>query len=411
MRLLRKILDKQARLFGHGGPLQKLHPLYEATDTFFYSPDKVTGCAPHVRDAIDLKRMMGIVVFALGPCILMAMYNTGYQANRVFAEGQFHPAGWRAAAIGVLGVGFSPDSVLACFVHGALYLIPVLLVTYAAGGAIEVLFAIVRKHEVNEGFFVTGMLLPLIVPASIPLWQVAMAIIFAVLFAKEVFGGTGMNIFNPALVARAFLFFAYPGQISGDAVWVAVDGYSGPTMLAVAKGMEAGVTAGLPGLLQSNYSWWDCFVGFIPGSMGETSALACLIGAVILLVTRVASWRVMLGVVVGSLAMSLMFNGLAGAVKNPAFGVPFHWHIVLGGWAFGTVFMATDPVSSAYTDVGKLLYGLGIGLMVILIRVVNPAYPEGMMLAILFLNMFAPLFDYYVLRANVKRRLARNAAA
>ncbi|HSW44342.1 MAG TPA: NADH:ubiquinone reductase (Na(+)-transporting) subunit B [Phycisphaerae bacterium] len=410
MRPLRKIMDRQAKLFGHGGPLERLHPLFEATDTFLYSPGKVTRCAPHVRDGLDLKRMMSVVVFALFPCILMAMYNTGYQANLVFAQGKLAPVGWRADVIQAIGVGFAPDSLLACFMHGGLYFIPVLLMTYAAGGAVEVLFAIVRRHEVNEGFFVTGMLLPLIVPPAIPLWQVAVAVIFAVIFAKEVFGGTGMNIFNPALVARAFLFFAYPGQISGDAVWVAVDGYSGPTMLALAKGLEAGSAGGAQALMSSGCSWWDCFVGFIPGSMGETSVLACLIGAIILLITQIASWRVMLGVVVGTLAMSLTFNALAGHVRNPAFTVPFHWHVVLGGWAFGTVFMATDPVSSAYTERGKLIYGLGIGIMVILIRVVNPAYPEGMMLAILFMNVFAPLIDYFVLQANVKRRLARNAA-
>lgn len=410
MRLLRNMMDRAGRLFEHGKPLEKLHPLFEATDTFLYTPGKVTQCAPHVRDGLDLKRMMTIVVVALGPCILMAMYNTGYQANLVFAAGKLHPEGWRAAVIQALGLGFSPHDLLACVVHGALYFVPVLLVTYAAGGAIEVLFAIVRRHEVNEGFFVTGMLLPLIVPPAIPLWQVAVAVIFAVIFGKEVFGGTGMNIFNPALVARAFLFFAYPGQISGDAVWVAVDGYSGPTMLAVAKGLEAGSTGGVQALMNSGYSWWQCFLGFIPGSMGETSALACLLGAGLLLVTQVASWRVMLGVVVGSLVMSLTFTALAGYVKNPAFSVPFHWHVVLGGWAFGTVFMATDPVSSAFTEVGKLIYGFGIGVMVILIRVVNPAYPEGMMLAILFMNVFAPLIDHYVVQANVKRRLARNAA-
>ncbi len=410
MRLLRNMMDRMERLFGRGGPLEKLHPLYEATDTFLYTPDRVTGGPPHVRDGLDLKRMMTIVVVALVPCILMAMYNTGYQANLAFEQGKFQAAGWRTDLVAALGLGFSPQSVLACFVHGALYFIPVLLVTYASGGAIEVLFAVVRRHEVNEGFFVTGMLLPLIVPPAIPLWQVAVATIFAVVFGKEVFGGTGMNIFNPALIARAFLFFAYPAQISGDAVWVAVDGYSSPTMLALAKGLQAGSTGGVQALVGSGHSWWDCFLGFIPGSMGETSALACLIGAAILLATQVGSWRVMLGVVLGSLGISLLFNALAGHVKNPFFDVPFHWHVVLGGWAFGTVFMATDPVSSAFTEMGKFIYGLAIGILVILIRVVNPAYPEAMMLAILFMNMFAPLIDHFVLQANVKRRLARNAA-
>lgn len=404
MKFLRKLLDSQARHFEKGRPLEVFHPLYEAIDTFHFSPSKVTKTAPHVRDALDLKRMMGIVVFALIPCMLMAMYNTGYQANFELAKGIHEVTGWRAAIVQFIGLGFSPDSILECFVHGALYFIPVLIVTFMVGGNCEVLFALVRKHEVNEGFFVTGMLLPCIVPPTIPLWQVAIAIAFAVILGKEVFGGTGMNFLNIALVTRAFLFFAYPAEISGDLVWVAVDGYSGPTMLAeAAVGGQAAITS-------CGWTWWDAFLGFIPGSMGETSALACLVGAAILLVTQVASWRVMVGVVFGSFSMSLLLNALAGHVNNPFFQIPFYWHIVLGGWAFGTVFMATDPVTSAYTQWGKLVYGLGIGVLAILIRVVNPAYPEGMMLAILFMNIFASLIDYMVVQANIKRRLARNAA-
>jgi len=404
MKLLRKFLESQARHFEQGRPLEKLHPLYEAIDTFHFSPSRVTKTASHVRDALDLKRMMGIVVFALIPCMLMAMYNSGYQANRVLAEGALQAGGWRAAVVTGLGLGFSPDSILDCFVHGALYFIPVLIVTFMVGGNCEVLFAIVRKHEVNEGFFVTGMLLPCIVPPTIPLWQVAIAIAFAVILGKEVFGGTGMNFLNVALVARAFLFFAYPAEISGDLVWVAVDGHSGATMLAQAA------VGGKAAIATCEWSWWDAFLGLLPGSMGETSALACLIGAAILLVTRVASWRVMLGVLLGSFAMTLLLNALAGQVGNPFFQIPFYWHVVLGGWAFGTVFMATDPVTSAYTQGGKWVYGLGIGVLAILIRVLNPAYPEGMMLAILFMNVFASLIDYVVVQANIKRRLARNAA-
>jgi Na+-transporting NADH:ubiquinone oxidoreductase subunit B len=404
MKFLRKILDSQSRHFEPGKRLAKFQPLYEAIDTFLYSPSKVTRGAPHVRDALDLKRLMGVVVFALIPCMLMAMYNTGLQANEALAQLQSAPAGWRAAVVQALGLGFSPDSVVACFAHGAMYFLPVLIVTFAVGGNCEVLFAIVRKHEVNEGFFVTGMLLPCIVPPTIPLWQVAVAIAFAVVIAKEIFGGTGMNFLNIALTARAFLFFAYPAEISGDLVWVAVDGYSGPTMLAAAA------TEGVTGIQQLPWSWWDAFLGFIPGSMGETSTLCCLIGAAILLGTRVASWRVMTGVLVGSLSMSLVLNGLSGYVENPFFQVPFYWHMVLGGWAFGTVFMATDPVTSAYTEKGKWVYGLLIGVLAMLIRVVNPAYPEGIMLAILFSNVFAATIDHVVVQANVKRRLARHAA-
>jgi len=403
MKFLRKVLDSLGQHFEEGKPLARLHPLFEAMDTFHYSPSKVTKAAPHVRDALDLKRMMGVVVFALIPCMLMAMYNSGYQANLVLTEGTLDATGWRATVVTWVGLGFSPDSILDCFAHGALYFIPVLIVTFMVGGNCEVLFALVRKHEINEGFFVTGMLLPCIVPPTIPLWQVAVAIAFAVILAKEVFGGTGMNFLNVALTARAFLFFAYPAEISGDLVWVAVDGFSGPTMLA-----EAAV-GGKEAIAAMDWGWWDAFLGFIPGSMGETSTLACFVGAAILLVTRMASWRVMAGIVIGSLGMSLLLNGLSAHVANPYFEIPFYWHVVLGGWAFGAVFMATDPVTGAYTRPGQWAYGLGIGLLAIMIRVVNPAYPEGMMLAILFMNVFAPLIDYVVVQANIKRRLTRNA--
>jgi Na+-transporting NADH:ubiquinone oxidoreductase subunit B len=347
--------------------------------------------------------MMGIVVFALMPCILMAMYNTGLQANLALDNG-LESAGWRTDIVAWLGVGFSPESILACFIHGAMYFIPVLAVTFAVGGTIEVIFAVVRKHEVNEGFFVTGPLFALILPASIPLWQVALGIAFGVIIGKEVFGGTGMNILNPALTSRAFLFFAYPAQISGDAVWVAVDGFSGPTMLAQAAG------GGKADLLNSDWSWMDAFLGFIPGSMGETSALACLIGAILLIVTGIGSWRTMLGVTIGTIVTALLLNAVAGKVDNPYFNVPFWWHFVLGGWALGTVFMATDPVSSPFTDKGQWIYGILIGFLVVLIRVVNPAYPEGMMLAILFMNVFAATIDHVVVQGNIKRRLERNAA-
>ncbi len=402
MKFIRQLLDKQEEMMKPGAKLEKLYPLHEATDTFFFTPDKVTKSAAHVRDALDLKRMMITVVVALIPCVLMAMYNTGYQANLAISNGLGEGYGWRGDLIEWIGLGFSPSNILSCFIHGALFYIPVLLVTFIVGGNLEALFAIVRKHEINEGFLVTGMLFPLILPPTIPLWQVAVGIAFGVIIGKEVFGGTGMNILNPALTARAFLFFAYPAEISGDRVWVAADGFSGPTLLAQA------FNEGMSGF--ANDSWITSFLGFIPGSMGETSALACLIGAVILIATQVGSWRTMAGVVIGTVIMALTLNGLAGFVDNPFFEVPFWWHFVIGGWAFGAVFMATDPVSSAFTDSGKWIYGFFIGILVVLIRVVNPAYPEGMMLAILFMNIFAATIDHIIVEGNIKRRMARHAA-
>jgi Na+-transporting NADH:ubiquinone oxidoreductase subunit B len=408
MRLLRSLLDKPAPLFEPGGKLERLFPLWEAIDTLIYTPGKVTTGTTHVRDGLDLKRMMIVVVTALFPTVLMACYNTGLQAHRAIIAGARPLADWQTTLFSSMGFGFTTDF-WACFVHGALYFIPVIAVTFAAGGAVEVVFAIVREHEVNEGFFVTGFLVPLILPPTIPLWQVAVGTVFGVLVGKEVFGGTGMNILNPALTVRAFLFFAYPAAISGDAPWIAadfmnVDGFSGATWLS--RAAVDGVAA------LGNFGdrlWWDAFLGFIPGSMGETSAALCLLGAVILIATQIGSWRTMLGVTLGTAATATLLN-LVGSQTNAVFSVPFWWHFVLGGWAFGTVFMATDPVTSAFTARGKWIYGLGIGIMVVLVRVVNPAYPEGMMLAILFMNMFAPFIDYFVVQANIKRRLARNAA-
>ena len=408
MQFLRRFLDVQQERFQSGGKLDHLFPLFEAVDTIFYTPDAVTTGTTHVRDALDLKRMMSVVVAALMPIVFFAMYNTGLQANRAVVAGAQPLDSWQTRLFEALGYSFTTDF-WACFFHGALYFLPVFVVGFAAGGTVEVIFACVRGHEINEGFFVTGFLLPLTLPPTIPLWQVASGAIFGVLISKEIFGGTGMNILNPALTARAFLFFAYPAEISGDKPWIAadfvgVDGFSGATWLAraTAEGPQA---LGSIGSVQ----WWDAFIGFIPGSMGETSALLCLVGAVILIVTRIGSGRTMLGVVGGTAAMATLLN-VIGSETNPAFAIPFAWHAVLGGWAFGAVFMATDPVSSAFTDKGRLIYGFGIGVMVILVRVVNPAYPEGMMLAILFMNMFAPFIDHFFVQANIKRRLARNAA-
>jgi Na+-transporting NADH:ubiquinone oxidoreductase subunit B len=349
---------------------------------------------------------MMIVVIAMMPCIFMAMYNTGLQANLGIDPAKAASLeGWRHDVMRLAGVGYSPQSFWACLFHGSLYFWPLYFVTMAAGGFWEVLFAMVRRHEVNEGFFVTGMIFPLICPPTLPLWEAALGISFGVVVAKEVFGGTGMNFINPALAARAFVFFAYPGDISGDQVWAAVpavaaiDGYSGATALAQLRQLTGPFE-------QSGLSWNQAFLGLERGSLGETSALACLVGAAILIVTRVGSWRTMLGCVVGTVAMSLLLNAI-GSKTNPWFAVPFWWHMVLGGWAFGVAFMATDPVSSAFTETGKYAYGFGIGALIVLIRVVNPAYPEVTMLVILFMNVMAPLIDYFVIRANIKRRLAR----
>ncbi len=398
MRFLRDFLDKQEKHFLKGGKLQKLYYLYEALDGFLYTPGKVTRHGSHVRDAMDLKRMMMVVVYALVPTVLMALYNTGYQANLALAQLGLNAAdGWRGAVISFLGIGYQPGNILANMIHGALYFLPVYIVTIAAGAFWEVIFGTIRKHEIQEGFLVTSLLFPLILPPDIPWWQVAVGISFGIVIGKEIFGGVGMNILNPALTGRAFLFFAYPAQISGDKVWVAVDGFSRATPLA-----ELADTA-----MNISVSWMDAFIGLIPGSMGETSTLACLIGAVVLIATGVGSWRIMGSVLVGMVGTVLMFN-LIGSSTNPMFQVNPLWHLVLGGFAFGAVYMATDPVSAAMTDPGRYLYGLLIGILVVLIRVVNPAFPEGMMLAILFMNVFAPIIDRIFINANIKRRLLRN---
>ncbi len=406
MKPLRRFLDSIEPTFREG-PLKPLYPVYEAVDTFLYTPADVTKGPSHVRDAMDLKRMMSIVVVALGPCILMAMYNTGLQANRAMAQmGQTNLTGWREAVLSWLGVGFDPGNIFACLAHGALYFIPVYLVTQIAGGFWEGLFASIRKHEINEGFLVTGMLFPLTLPPTIPLWQVALGISFGIVLGKEVFGGTGKNFLNPALASRAFLYFAYPGQMTGDAVWVAVDGYTAATPLgAIAnENVQAGMRQVTEGL---GISWSDAFLGTIPGSMGETSTLCCLLGAAILIITGVGSWRIMLSVLLGALGMSLLLWSI-GSEDNARFTMSPAWHLVTGGLAFGLVFMATDPVSASMTDVGKWVYGALIGIVTILVRVINPGYPEGIMLAILFGNVFAPLIDYFVVQANIKRRLVRS---
>jgi Na+-transporting NADH:ubiquinone oxidoreductase subunit B len=401
MKFLRDFFDRHEHHFKRNGKLEKLYPVYEMIDTFLYTPGEVTTSASHVRDGMDLKRMMSMVVVGLLPCILMAMYNTGLQANMTMTSmGLSAATTWQAGLIDILGIGFSPDSILSNFIHGAVYFFPLLIISYGVGGIWETLFAVVRGHEINEGFLVTGILFPLILPPMIPLWQAALGISFGVVIGKEIFGGVGKNFLNPALTARAFLFFAYPGQISGDAVWTGVDGFSGATPLstAAAGGLEA---------LEKSVSWFDAFIGVIPGSLGETSALACLFGAVVLIITGVGSWRIIVSVILGAVVLSGFFNYL-GSDTNYMFSVTPMWHLVLGGLAFGAVFMATDPVSGSMTATGQWIYGALIGIMVILVRVVNPAFPEGMMLAILFGNLCAPVIDYYVVKANINRRRKRN---
>jgi Na+-transporting NADH:ubiquinone oxidoreductase subunit B len=406
MRPLRAFLDRQAHHFEKGGRLEKLYPLWEAADTFFYTPASVARGSSHVRDAIDLKRMMMLVVIAAMPCALMAMVNTGLQANLAIDPAKAATLqGWRYEVMRLLGVGFSAASPIDNLVHGAMYFLPLYIVTMVVGLAWEVLFAVVRKIEVNEGFFVTGFLFPLILPPTTPLWQAALGISFGVVIAKELFGGTGMNFINPALAARAFLFFAYPAEISGDKVWTAVpagaavDGFSGATLLGQMRVMTGSFA-------EQGFSWWNAFVGWEPGSMGETSALACLIGAVIIIATKVGSWRTMAAVTLGTVVMASVLNAI-GSTTNPWFGVPFWWHMVLGSWAFGTVFMATDPVTSPFSERGKWVYGFLIGLLVVLIRVTNPAYPESVMLVILFMNVMAPIIDWSFVQANIRRRLRR----
>ncbi len=409
MKLLRQMLDQAEPAFKKGAPLERLYPAFEMLDTFLYTPADVTKGASHVRDSLDLKRTMIMVVGALVPCIFMAMWNTGYQANLALASiGAETAGGWRGVIIDALEIGYNPGDFLANIFHGALYFFPVFLVCQMAGGFWEALFSIIRRHEINEGFLVTGMLFPLTLPPTIPLWQVAVGISFGVVIGKEIFGGTGKNFLNPALTARAFLYFAYPAEITGDKVWVAVDGFSHATPLGLvpAQGMAAMDSGSVSG---GAVTLWDGFLGLVPGSMGETSVLACLIGALILIATGIGSWRIMLSMTVTTFVLSALLATVDSST-NLMFGMSAMWHMVLGGFAFGCVFMATDPVSASFTNSGKWLYGGVIGIMTALIRVVNPAFPEGVMLAILFGNVFAPVFDYFVVQANIKRRLVRTAA-
>ncbi|AKP34500.1 NADH:ubiquinone reductase (Na(+)-transporting) subunit B [Yersinia aleksiciae] len=409
---LKSFLEKIEHHFEAGGKLEKYYPLYEAAATIFYTQGKVTPGASHVRDAIDLKRMMILVWLAVFPAMFWGMYNVGAQAipalNQLYSGAELQQiiaSDWHYQLAHMLGVSFAPDAGwISKMVLGAAYFLPIYAVVFLVGGFWEVVFSIVRKHEINEGFFVTSILFSLIVPPTLPLWQAALGISFGVVIGKEIFGGTGRNFLNPALAGRAFLFFAYPAQISGDLVWTAADGFSGATPLS--QWTVNGSHSLLNTVTHQPITWMDAFLGNIPGSIGEVSTLMILIGGAIILFARVASWQIVAGVMLGMIATACLFNWI-GSDTNPLFAMPWYWHLVLGGFAFGMVFMATDPVSASFTNTGKWWYGGLIGAMCVLIRVINPAYPEGMMLAILFANLFAPLFDYVVVQANIKRRKAR----
>lgn len=402
MKGLRGLLDHVQPLFLPGGKLERFHALFEMVDTLFYSPPDLARGAPHVRDAVDLKRVMIMVVFAATPCALVGFWNTGFQAHSAMASlGIETVSGWHGGVLALLAVGHDAGSFYDNFMYGLVYFLPIYAVTMAAGGFWEILFAGVRNHEINEGFFVTSFLYALVLPASIPLWQVAIGISFGVVIGKEVFGGTGKNFLNPALTGRAFLYFAYPAQISGDAVWTGIDGFSGATALSI------GAVDGVSGIVTSGLTWTQAFLGQMQGSIGETSAIACLFGALMLIYTGIASWRIIVGVFAGLIVPSLIVG--ASGSENPMALMPWYWHIVIGGFAFGAIFMATDPVSAAATNTGKWIYGFLIGAITFVIRVINPAFPEGIMLAILFGNIFAPVIDYFVVRANIKRRISRSA--
>jgi len=390
MKFILKMHDKMRPLFEKGGKLHKLEPIFDAADNFMFTPDVVTTSGSHIRDAVDLKRVMVFVIFGLVPCTLFGIWNAGHQYN-------------------LANVGAS-QGLIADIIRGAIIVMPIIIVSYGVGGFWEVLFSCVRRHQINEGLLVTGLLFPLTLPPTIPLWQVAVGISFGVLIGKEVFGGTGMNVLNPALTGRAFLFFAYPAQMSGE-VWIAmkkggaiVDGISGATPLAIASAPPEGLTA-TEALNEAGFDFLSMAFGNMAGSIGETCAIACVLGAVFLLITGVASWRIMLSCTLGILLGGTLANmfGAEGSIAS----LPPHYHLVMGSFAFGVVFMATDPVSAAATKVGKCIYGFLLGLLIMAVRVANPAYPEGVMLSILFMNVMAPLVDNYVVQAHIRRRVRR----
>ncbi len=392
MKWLRDILDKIAPTFKADGKLEKLYPIFEATDTILFSTDERTHSGPHIRDSVDVKRVMILVVIALIPCYVFGAMNVGYQM---------------AVALG------QSSTMQENLMNGALKILPIIAVAFASGAFWELLFAVVRRHPVSEGFLVTCALIPLVMPPTIPLWQVAVATTFGIVIGKEIFGGVGMNIFNPALVARAVLFFTYPGRISGDKVWLSgPDGYSGATALAVpAAELSQDAVTLLDSVTQFDFSWINLFMGWIPGSIGETSTLWIMVGAVFLALTGIASWRVMVGAILGLTGMAALTNFMAEITgsTNTMLTLPAHYHLVMGGFAFSVAFMATEPVTGAHTDKGRWIYGIFIGGLTVIIRSINPAYPEGAMLAILLMNAFASLIDYFVIQGNIKRRMVRYA--
>ena len=396
---LKNYLEKIEPNFEKGGKYEKFYALYEAAATIFYTPGKVTKGVTHVKDSVDLKRIMILVWMMTFPAMFWGMYNIGNQAAMALVNGYELADIWQVGLFTALGGDLSTAGWAGKLFYGACFFVPVYATTFIVGGFWEVLFASIRKHEINEGFFVTSVLFALTLPATMPLWQVALGITFGVVIGKEIFGGTGRNFLNPALTGRAFLYFAFPASISGEQVWTAVDGFSGATLLSQATQATD--------YIANMDLWKDAFLGNIQGSMGEVSTLMILIGGLALIYFRIASWRIVSGVFVGMAALSLLFN-MIGSDTNPMFAMPWYWHLVVGGFAFGMMFMATDPVSASFTNKGKFYYGFLIGAMTVLIRVVNPAYPEGIMLAILFANVFAPLFDHFVVQSNIKRRMARN---
>ena len=384
--------------FERGGKYEKYYPIFEMIETIFFTSNTVTKVAPHARSFVDMKRVMTYVVISTIPCVLWALYNTGFQTNSALASlGSIGETGWRISLLQMTGLGLDPQSLLSNMTHGLLYFLPIYLTTLIAGGICEVTFATIRGHEVNEGFLVSSMLFALTLPASTPLWQVALGIAFGVVVGKEVFGGTGKNFLNPALTGRAFLYFAYPAYMSGDSIWTPVDGYSAATSLGISA------SEGYESLSNYGITWMDAFLGNIQGSLGETSTLAIGMGLVFLLMTKIANYRMIVGCLLGMIIFSSFLNWV-GSDTNPMFSMPWYWHLVIGSYAFGLVFMVTEPVSASHTNMGRYIYGALIGFMVVMIRVLNPAFPEGMMLAILFGNIFAPLIDHFVVMANIKRR-------
>jgi Na+-transporting NADH:ubiquinone oxidoreductase subunit B len=390
IKFLRKILDANAHRFENNGVLEKLYPLYEAADTILFSTGEVTKSGPHIRDSIDIKRVMILVVIALIPLYIFGAMNVGVQ---------------NGIAMGVERTNWEQ------FWYGFDKIIPIIIIAFITGAFWEILFAVVRRHPISEGFLVTCALIPLVMPASIPLWQVSIATSFGIVIGKEIFGGVGMNIFNPALVARAFLFFTYPGRISGDKVWViGPDGYSGATALAVpAAEVNQHAVSLLNGVTQFDYSWWNMLVGWIPGSIGETSKLLIIMGAIFLAIIKIANWRVMAGSLIGLGVTAYLSNLMAPFSSNTMLSLPAHYHLVMGGFLFGMAFMATEPVTGCHTNQGRWVYGILFGILTVIVRAINPAYPEGTMLAILLLNAFAPLIDWFVIQSNIKRRVARHA--